>query len=117
MPRRANRPCRSIGCPGLALPGSSYCEEHKSLGIYKRKKLRPAYQRGHDQEWKRIRIEVLKKYGIPEEEWVKYVIDHRPPYDPAVEPNHRCYTLIPMLRGEHSVKTNRYDGGWGNPVK
>jgi len=117
MPRRAKRPCSHIGCPHLAVEGNSRCEIHKNEVQYARRKPRPAYQRGHDQEWKRIRIEVLKQYGIPPEDWRKYVIDHRPPYDAEVEPNHRCYTLVPMLRGKHSTKTNKYDGGWGNEKK
>ena len=56
---------------------------------------------------------VLQKAGIPRGEWGKYDVDHNPPYNPALEPDHTKYQLIPRLHGEHSSKTVREDGGWG----
>ncbi|OQY32040.1 MAG: hypothetical protein B6241_12500 [Spirochaetaceae bacterium 4572_59] len=117
MPRKAKRPCSHVGCPRYATEGSSRCEIHQTEVQYKRRKPRPSYLWNSDSEWKRIRIETLKAHNIPESQWKDYVIDHRPPYDPRVEPDHRNYTLVPMTRGEHSKKTNRYDGGWGNRKK
>jgi len=117
MPRKAANPCRVPGCPGIAVGRSGYCEKHQDQGKYGRKKTYHSYQRGADREWRKIRIEVLRSHGIPQEDWPKYVIDHRPPYDPAIEPDHRNYTLVPMIRGKHSQKTNKFDGGWGNRKK
>ncbi len=66
-------------------------------------------KRGYNSEWYRIRREVLEHYGIPREEWPLYDVDHNPPYNPAIEPDHRQYTLTPMLRAEHSRKTVNED--------
>lgn len=57
---------------------------------------------------------MLSAYGVPPREWHLYDVDHRPKYDAAREPDHRKYELVPMLRGEHSRKTARKDGGFGN---
>ena len=117
MPRKAKRHCSHIGCPRYAIEKNSRCELHQDEVQYARRKPRPAYQTGQDAAWKKIRIGVFKKHGIPESEWRNYVVDHRPPYDPSVEPDHLKYTLVPMTRAEHSKKTNRHDGGWGNQKK
>jgi len=61
--------------------------------------------RGYDNEWKKIREDVLRQHGIPESEWPNYDIDHRPTYNQAIEPDHRRYQLTPLLHGEHSQKT------------
>lgn len=66
-------------------------------------------QRGYGYAWRKIRAEVLTSYGIAQADWNKYVVDHRPPYNPTVEPNHRKYTLVPMLKQDHSRKTSKYD--------
>lgn len=59
--------------------------------------------------WRRIREAVLRQAGIPREEWHRYAVDHRPPYNPDVEPNHWAYTLVPMLVEEHNRKTATED--------
>jgi hypothetical protein len=41
--------------------------------------------------------------------WPEYDVDHNPPYNPDIEPDHRKYTLVPMLRSDHSRKTVRED--------
>lgn len=72
-------------------------------------------QRGYGREWReKIRPRVLRAHGIPKADWPKYDIDHRPAYAPEVEPDHNKYELVPMLRSEHSRKTSRFDGGFGN---
>ncbi len=68
-----------------------------------------AARRGYGSEWRKIRAEVLERAGIPRSEWTRYDVDHRPPYDPAVEPDHRKYRLVPMLHDEHSEKTSTFD--------
>jgi hypothetical protein len=57
---------------------------------------------------------VLRAHGIPKEKWSLYAVDHNPPYNPAVEPDHEKYTLIPRLITEHNRKTASEDGGFGN---
>jgi hypothetical protein len=70
--------------------------------------------RGYDNDWRKIRQEVLISHGIPREEWAHYDIDHFPAYDKEKDPNHRHYVLTPMLHRDHSTKTARHDGGYGN---
>lgn len=70
-------------------------------------------RRGYGNEWRRIRAEVLRAHGVPRDEWPQWDVDHRPAYDPAVEPDHLKYTLVPMRHAEHSKKTARFDGAFG----
>jgi hypothetical protein len=67
--------------------------------------------------WRAVRAEVLRQHGIPEAEWPKWDVDHTPRYNPAIEPDHRKYTLTPMLHPEHSRKTSARDGGFGRKGK
>jgi hypothetical protein len=60
-------------------------------------------------EWRKIRARVLVAYGIPKDQWSLYDIDHNPPYNPDIEPDHRMYTLIPRLHADHSRKTATED--------
>jgi len=111
MPKRASKYCTYPGCKNLAVAGSNSCQVHKTVSNWDG---RPsASRRGYGSGWRRIRIRVLKEYGIPEEEWPLYDIDHNPPYNPEVEPDHNMYILIPRLHAEHSSKTVREDGGFG----
>jgi 5-methylcytosine-specific restriction protein A len=120
MPYRTKRICQQPGCPNLVEPGTgAYCRQHKRTQKTKRyKDNRPsARQRGYDREWEQIRTEVLLKHGIPKARHKNYVVDHRPRYNAAVEPDHRKYKLVPMLKSEHSRKTAREDGGFGHEKK
>jgi hypothetical protein len=94
------------------LPGSPYCKEHQSLQPIP---VRPsAHARGYDATWQRIRIIVLSRAGIPREDWHLWDVDHDPPYNPEIEPDHLKYRLTPHPHGDHSSKTARDDGGFGN---
>lgn len=75
----------------------------------KTKKRESSYVRGYDHRWKKIREEVLAAAGIPIYLWPCYAVDHNPPYNPQVEPNHRKYTLIPREISEHNRKTATED--------
>lgn len=72
------------------------------------------HSHSYGRPWRRIRSEVLAAHGIPRDQWHRYHVDHRPAYDPAIEPDHRKYDLVPMLAEEHNRKTAREDGGFGN---
>ena len=61
--------------------------------------------------WKKVRIHVLAMHGIPREQWSLYDVDHNPPYDADIEPDHYKYNLIPRLHAEHSQKTANEDIG------
>ena len=114
MPKRPPRPCKHPGCSKLSHTG--YCEDHvhaEPVPSFQDRRVSSA-RRGYGREWRRIRARVLARYGIPRSRWHLYDVDHRPAYDPVVEPDHRKYDLVPMLRADHSRKTVREDGGLGN---
>lgn len=113
MPKRSKKYCVYPGCLGYALPGKNYCEKHVRKTV-RTKDTRPSpSKRGYGRQWQKIRERVLREYGIPKERWYLYDVDHEPPYDPAVEPDHTKYLLTPRLHAEHSRKTAKYDGGFG----
>jgi hypothetical protein len=113
MPIRPKGPCRVPTCPGLE-QAHGFCERHQ--GLYSPpvdRRGRTSHGYGHG--WARIRREVLRAHGIPEAEFHLWDLDHRPPYNPKIEPDHRRYDLVPMRHGTHSTKTARQDGAFGNP--
>lgn len=71
-------------------------------------------KRGYGAEWRRIRKRVLQEAGIPRDQWSLYDVDHRPAYNPDIEPDHNKYTLVPMLHADHSKKTAKENNGYGN---
>lgn len=112
MPTRVKRYCIVPGCNEYAVKGSNYCNGHRKV---QRKDYRPAaHKRGYGRAWQSIRKRVLAESGIPQEQWPLYDVDHNPAYNPAVEPDHWKYDLIPRLHADHSRKTVREDGGFGN---
>lgn len=118
MPRKIKRPCKHPFCPNLTANENGYCNSHQSdYKSFRSKDTRPSRsRRGYNWYWyKVIRPKVLKNYGIPKENWHLYDVDHEPPYNPDIESDHEKYTLIPRLRSEHSRKTAKFDGGFGNP--
>ncbi len=113
MPHKPSRPCKYPGCVHTTLSAIGYCEAHASFYQPPQRAIdsRPsASARGYGQDWQRIRAEVLQDAGIPRELWADYDVHHTPPYNSAIEPNHRAYTLTPLLHGEHSRETGRTRG-------
>lgn len=116
VPSKPARQCRIPTCPNLTLDKTGFCVAHVHLykPFERRQDRRPSStQRGYGRTWQAIRIRVLVAHGIPEDRWPEYDIDHNPPYNPAIEPDHNKYQLTPKLHGTHSRKTVREDGGWG----
>lgn len=64
-----------------------------------------SFDRGYDAQWRKVRISILASAGIPEDQWPLYAVDHNPPYDKNIEPDHTRYTLIPKLIADHNRKT------------
>ena len=115
MPHKPPRPCLYPGCVHTTLSRQGYCQAHahhyQPPQYSRTPDTRPsASARGYNSAWQSIRVEVLRTHGIPKELWKHYDVHHEPPYNPAVEPNHRAYTLTPLLREEHSRVTNRSRG-------
>jgi hypothetical protein len=108
MPIRQPGECRQPNCNGRGVY-RGYCARHKSNAD-----TRPsAAQRGYGGEWRKIREQVLRAYGIPPVHWSLYDIDHDPIYNKQIEPDHTKYKLTPKLHNEHSIKTDKYDHGFG----
>lgn len=68
MPASPKRPCRYLGCPGLAAPGEQYCPQHKvkAEGFYNRYQ-RPNDKNAYGRAWKRIRDRKIKANPLCEE--------------------------------------------------
>jgi 5-methylcytosine-specific restriction protein A len=116
VPKRPPRPCKHPGCSQLSYTG--YCDRHAPAEpVSVSAPRQSAARRGYNRRWQRIRARVLAAAGIPQRDWPLYDVDHRPPYDPELEPDHSKYELVPMLRAEHSRKTARENGGFGNPPR
>jgi hypothetical protein len=115
VPRKPKAPCKYPMCPRFAVT-DGYCGQHALFAAQERKPDRrpPSSKRGYNANWRRIRERILKEAGIPKNEWHLYDVDHNPPYNPDIEPDHNRYELIPRLHGQHSSKTAKYDGGFGN---
>lgn len=116
LPQHALRPCRHPRCPSTTRDPSGYCDAHRQESPARRAPdtRAPASRRGYGAEWRRIRAEVLTAHGIPRDQWSRYHVDHRPAYNPDVEPDHRKYQLVPMLAADHNRKTAQEDGGFGH---
>ena len=115
MPYKPPRPCRYPGCVHVTPSRQGYCESHAHFyqpPQYPRSpNNRPsAAARGYNSQWQAIRAEVLSGTSIPRELWPMYDVHHEPSYNPAIEPDHRAYNLIVMLRSEHSRETGRSRG-------
>lgn len=118
MPYRVRRNCGHTFCPNKAVGGGVYCAEHRVLEGKQRSKKKnsptpkdkgraSSSKRGYNKKWNYIRKITLKAYGIPKDQWKLYDIHHEPAYNPKVEPDHLKYTLIPILRSEHSKITRK----------
>jgi len=88
-------------------PASPVCRQCEKRGF--RPKRESPSARGYGGTWRKIREEVLQGSGIPRHLWPEYDVDHNPPYNPEIEPDHRKYVLVPRLRSEHSRKTATED--------
>lgn len=107
MPYKLMGICTQPGCNARAVKDSR-CASHPRKDKRNADKLNSS-ARGYGYQWRLIREQVLREYCIPEANWPLYDIDHTPPYDPAIEPDHRKYTLTPLLHSQHSMKTATID--------
>lgn len=100
MPTRAARPCRVSQCPGLAVPGSRFCNEHQPLT---RQRPRPdnrpsAHQRGYGSTWRMLRLMQLRSQPICADPFGV----HGGIIVPATDVDH----IVPRSRGGEDVIEN-----------
>lgn len=114
MPRRTQTICKIPGCGRLTDRG--YCKYHakRAEALRSHDTRDSSSRRGYDAAWRKIRAAVLRKAGIPKERWPEFDVHHSPPYNPAIEPDHRKYHLQAVPRSEHSRITSKTGGGFGN---
>lgn len=127
MPNRAFKYCKALNCEKITSNKSGYCDKHQYISEEQQHRvnttlakpdIRPSSaKRGYDREWRKIREQVLIAHGIPRSQWKYWVVDHRPRYNPEVDPDHTHYQLVPMRKEDHSRKTVHHDGGLGRPKR
>ncbi len=119
MPSRPKKICAYPGCPTLT--DRTYCERHRQnvRRQYDQYRGTPA-QRGYGYKWRKYREQFLAEHPICEQCWAEPAtdVDNISPvigpddplfWDPT---NHRA-----LCHSCHSKKTNKFDGGFGNPRK
>jgi hypothetical protein len=97
-----------VVCRRSFIGSGDYCPEHRKKHV-KEEHRESASSRGYDYQWRIMREKVLRAHGIPRLEWSQYDVDHNPPYNAEVEPDHRKYQLVPRKHREHSTKTVEQD--------
>lgn len=110
MPYKPLKPCSYPGCDQFT--ATAWCTRHTPARPIDERE--SASMRGYDASWRKKRENVLRRYGIPKGQWPLYDIDHDPPYDKDVDPDHDHYELTPRLHSDHARKTAKHDGGFGN---
>jgi len=116
MPKRPLKPCAYPGCPNLVKPGERYCKDHKRVKhreYDKEKRDNFAKSIYTSQRWRKLRENIMKKYGGLCQECLKRgrivkadVVDH------IVEiKDGGCIwcedNLIPLCHSCHNKKTAR----------
>lgn len=123
MPMRIPGPCSYPGCRRRATKAGR-CDTHPRPFVRPKDGERPdATERGYDAGWRLLRRRYLAEYPICSEpgcdevathvdHWVSRVRMVEAGMDPDDWSNLRGY-----CRRHHTIKTNTYDGGLGNPRK
>lgn len=126
MPRRAKRPCKHPGCPGLADAGQQYCAEHAPTAAAEQNRridsARPsAYRRGYDGRWQRVRRMKLSANPLCEECLQSGLtvpaaeVDHITPL--AAGGTHAMSNLRSLCKPCHSRKTMAELNARGRGIK
>jgi len=114
MPVKPARRCRNPHCPNLITFTSGHCPLHRFAtlsvipGASRNRKGSPS-SRSYGFEWQHIRRAALEP-ASPRDSGASTPSTTTLSTIPKKEPDHRKYTLIPRLHGDHSSKTNREDG-------
>lgn len=125
MPYAPARPCTTPGCPELITErGQSKCPQHRKevSRIYELSR-GSSSRRGYDRQWQVVREQALKRdeyicqtcknkgRAVP-----ATIVDHSKAFHGKADPLRLDLdNLVSLCRSCHSHKTNRQDGGFGNP--
>jgi hypothetical protein len=60
----------------------------------------------YDSEWRRLRVEMFRRYGIPHDDWARYVVDHLVPITDGGSP-FDLNNIWPELKDEAERKDAR----------
>ena len=112
--RRAPRVCPVIGCPNLVVAPARYCDMHQREQRQRVDAGRPsAAERGYDAEWQKTRKEFLVMHPRCTECGQQATeVDHIVPI--ADGGTNEWTNLRAMCKRDHSQRTAREGGGFGN---
>ena len=123
MPYKSKKPCQHPGCPKFADTGNNYCERHGRLFEMsapppKKEHRESSSRRGYGRRWQKIRLVFLRRNPMccasgckklaTEVDHIKSLADGGLNY---------FYNLQGFCKKHHSVKTIKFDGGFGRKKK
>jgi 5-methylcytosine-specific restriction protein A len=132
MPIAPKKPCRKPGCPKLTRDGSGYCEDHQIAATRRETATAKRYDKRRDPKvkmwlnsgrYKQNRKAFLEKNPLCIECRKKgktkraNVLDHRTPHKGNAVLFWDQSNWDALCDSCHSVKTNKFEGGFGNKVK
>jgi len=118
MPALPPKTCNHPGCRQLVYDGSGLCALHKRPARYKLDYRKPAYQRGYDAEWRKVRRLKLRMNPLCERcGKIATVVHHK--QEVADRPDLRLDigNLESLCFGCHEIHHNRKKGSMLERIK
>ena len=119
MPYKPKKPCQHPGCPELAVPRKNYCPRHgdlfaRSAPAPKKDERESSSKRGYGRLWTKIRLMYLRRNPMCSEKGCNKLakeVDHKKALSAGGTNNFS--NLQGFCKRHHSIKTVKYDGGFG----
>jgi len=126
MPYKPERPCGHPICPNMAQPKKKYCKQCEEMYEYVKpdilkeqdKKRYSSSKRGYDKRWRAIRKIFLGHNPLCSDKNCNRFateVDHIKPLESGG--THKLDNLQGFCKRHHSIKTVKFDGGFGNSKK
>lgn len=120
MPKAPLRQCAVTGCPGMAAPGSSRCEDHgrQQQQLYDADR-GTSTERGYDARWRRARASYLRLHPLCVEcerqgsSRAATVVDHITPHKGDQDLFWNTMNWQPLCAEHHNAKSARERAGVG----